>query len=461
VEGEVTAALEPVMAALGLGGFALLASAVVGGELELLVETTETVTGCPSCGLVATAHGRREHLVREAPLAGVPVAIMWAKRVWRCGDPVCPKRTWSEQHPAIAPRSALTERAAGWILDQVGRAGRTVTAVRRELAVGGWHTVMRRVWRLGAPLVDEPARLAGVTGLGVDETVVLHAGAYPLSDPDAPPPAPGAVRRRSCAPQLVTGVVDTSPGRPPRLLDVLPGRTAAALTGWLEQRDQPWRDGVQVASLDPYRGYATALRRGLPDATRVLDAFHVVRLALAALDDVRRRVQQEQTGHRGRKHDPLYRARRVLRRRADRLTPANRQKIEAALTAADPDGEIWAAWIIAQHVMAIYPAPSAETGRARAEHAIKAALDCPVPEVARLGRTLHAWRDELLAYFTTDGASNGPVEALNLLIEKTRRDAHGFRNIANYRLRLLLTHGGIWNTPPEPRIRTRHPRMVA
>jgi transposase len=81
--------------------------------------------------------------------------------------------------------------------------------------------------------------------------------------------------------------------------------------------------------------------------------------------------------------------------------------------------------------------------------------------VARLGRTLRAWHHELLAYFATGGASNGPVEAINLLIEKTRRDAHGFRNIANYRLRLLLTHGGLWNTHPEPRIRTRHPRLVA
>jgi transposase len=32
---------------------------------------------------------------------------------------------------------------------------------------------------------------------------------------------------------------------------------------------------------------------------RVLDAFHVVRLGFAAVDDVRRRIQQELTGHRG------------------------------------------------------------------------------------------------------------------------------------------------------------------
>jgi transposase len=51
---------------------------------------------------------------------------------------------------------------------------------------------------------------------------------------------------------------------------------------------------VTTASLDPFRGYATALRMHLPDAVRVLDPFHVVRLAIACVDDVRRRVQQEQ-----------------------------------------------------------------------------------------------------------------------------------------------------------------------
>ena len=67
---------------------------------------------------------------------------------------------------------------------------------------------------------------------------------------------------------------------------------------------------------------------------------------------------------------------------------------------------------------------------------------CPIPEVARLGRTLRQWRTQLLAYFTTGGVSNGGTEAVNLVIEKTRRLAHGFRNFTNYRLRILLAADG-------------------
>ena len=75
-----------------------------------------------------------------------------------------------------------------------------------------------------------------------------------------------------------------------------------------------------MAALDTFRGYATALRNSLPHTTRVLDAFHVTRLGFAAVDDVRRRVQQQSTGHRGRRDDPLFKIRRLLRRRHENLT---------------------------------------------------------------------------------------------------------------------------------------------
>jgi transposase len=79
----------------------------------------------------------------------------------------------------------------------------------------------------------------------------------------------------------------------------------------------------------------------------------------------------------------------------------------------------------------------------------------------RLARTLDAWRPELLAYFDTDGVSNGPTEAMNALIKKVKRVGHGFRNFDNYRLRLLLHCGVDWQTQPTTPIRGRLPRSAA
>lgn len=262
------------------------------GELELLVETISTVSGCEGCGVVAIPHGRREHVVRDVPSGGRPVTLVWRKRIWRCEEPRCDRRTWSERSEAIRPKAALTERARMWAIRRIGEDGDTVEDLRLELGVS-WGTVMRAVREYGAPLVDDPDRLAGVVGLGVDETAWLRATAT-----------------RST--QYVTGIVDLSPGRPARLLDVVPGRSDRAYASWIGDREDSWRAGIGFAALDPFRGYATALRTELPHAVRVLDAFHVVRLGFQAVDEVRRRVQQQTLGHRGRTGDPLYGIRREL-----------------------------------------------------------------------------------------------------------------------------------------------------
>ena len=72
--------------------------------------------------------------------------------------------------------------------------------------------------------------------------------------------------------------------------------------------------------MDGFTGFKTATTEELPDAITVMDPFHVVRLAGDALDQCRRRVQQDTGGHRGHTGDPRYRARRTLQTGADLLT---------------------------------------------------------------------------------------------------------------------------------------------
>ena len=83
-----------------------------------------------------------------------------------------------------------------------------------------------------------------------------------------------------------------------------------------------------------------------------------------------------------------------------------------------------------------------------------------VPEVDRPSRTLRTWEEETLNYHRTN-ATNGPTEAVNLIIEKTRRLGHGCRIWNNYRLRLLLHCGVTYYTPPTKRIRGRKPPLAA
>jgi transposase len=90
---------------LGLDGFAVLAAEIAGGEWQLKVQTTATVVGCQGCGVRAELHGRRTVRVRDLPIGGRPVVLAWRKRIWRCVEPACGVRTWTEQTTAIQPRA--------------------------------------------------------------------------------------------------------------------------------------------------------------------------------------------------------------------------------------------------------------------------------------------------------------------------------------------------------------------
>ena len=175
----------------------------------------------------------------------------------------------------------------------------------------------------------------------------------------------------------------------------------------------------------------------------MLDAFHVVKLGSQAVDEVRRRVQQALHGHRGRKDDPLYRIRNLLRCAEERLTERQQTRLAAAIEAHEAHLEVFVAWQCAQQLRRVYHQPDPTTGRRLAEQIVASFPSCPIPEIARLGRTLKKWRREFLAYFDTAGASNGGTEAVNGLIELHRRIARGFRNRNNYRLRMLLIGGGL------------------
>jgi transposase len=128
-------------------------------------------------------------------------------------------------------------------------------------------------------------------------------------------------------------------------LDVVVGRSRDVLARWLAERGPAWCDQITLATLDPAAGYRLALVEHLANATLVVDHFHAIKLANSAIDDVRRRGQQTTVGHRGRKSDPLYRARRLFVTGFDRLSDERVAWTFEMLNAGDPDGEVAAACV--------------------------------------------------------------------------------------------------------------------
>ena len=146
------------------------------------------------------------------------------------------------------------------------------------------------------------------------------------------------------------------------------------------------------------------------------------------VDEIRRRVQKEATGKRGVKEDPLYRSRRLLLQGAEHLKKKQRDLLTELLEAGDKDGEVTIAWNAYQELRLIYYVPHAD-GPGQVQALLNKFGDCPIPEVKRLCKTLKKWQTEICAYFATKGASNGPTEAINGVIETTRRVARGLTQL--------------------------------
>ena len=219
---------------------------------------------------------------------------------------------------------------------------------------------------------DDPARFAGVRVLGVDEHVRLHQD------------------RRRRGPRELTGIVDLTRGEDhptARLLDLVRGRSGTAHENWLAERGKDFRGGAN-RRLDPFQGYKHAIDDKLQDATSVLDAFHIVKLADDALDEVRRRVQQDTTGHRGRAGDPLYQIRNLLRASLHRLTKRQQERLRAAFTAEETHISVEVTYHCAQQVREVFHQAIPAQGRCVAARLVERLPTCPIPEIARLGRTL-------------------------------------------------------------------------
>jgi transposase len=323
-----------------------------------------------------------------------------------------------EDHRIAAKNCLLTTRAAKWATVQVG-GGRTVSEVAAELACD-WHTVNDAVTTYGAALLAaDRKRLNKTSAIGLDETSFLRSGEYGHTS-------------------FVTTVADVENHQ---IIDILPTRKYTDVAGWIDGQPEAWKERIRFGALDMSATYAAVYSVMLPKAHQVVDPFHLIALANRCLDAVRRRVQTEQTGHRGRRDDPLYRARRVLLMGEEKLDAEATDRLASLLQLGDPNAEVAVAYRIKERLRDFYRTSNPDEARRILEelkdHCLKRAMP---PEIRKLGRTLKTWFDKICNYHLAK-VTNGPTESLNNLIKRIKRIGFGFRNFENYRIRALLYAG--------------------
>jgi transposase len=185
--------------------------------------------------------------------------------------------------------------------------------------------------------------------------------------------------------------------------------------------------------------YRAAVRQHVPHATLVVDHFHVVQLANQVVSAVRRRVTTTLRGRRVRKDDPEYGLRRRLLRNWEDLTAEKVTDMWNRLVDLGQAGdEILTAWIAKEELRTLLAL--ARTGASR--HQISQRLwtfyrwcaDADITELRRLATTIQDWWPQIEGFILT-GITNAASEGTNRLIKLEARNAFGFRNPVNQRLR--------------------------
>jgi transposase len=406
---------EILQAMVGLKDVAVVAYERHGPNVELMVEQVPGVVACPTCGARAQVKERPVVHYVDLPVYGTAMSLAWKKHRMRCTNGECTRQSWAlSDHRIAAKNCLLTTRAAKWATVQVGT---TVSEVAGELACD-WHTVNDAVTTYGKALLEaDRKRLNKTTAIGLDETSFVRSA-----------------NRTGYA----TTVADVENHQ---IIDILPSRHFVEVAGWLKKQPRAWKERVRFGALDMSATYAAVYTVILPKAAQVVDPFHLIALANRCLDAVRRRVQSEQLGHRGRRDDRLYKARRVLLVGEDKLSAEATLRLRSLLELGDPGAEVAIAYRVKERLRDFYRAANPDEARQLLEelqgHCLRRAMP---PEVQKLGRTIRDWFTKICNYHLAK-MSNGPTEALNNLIKRIKRVGFGFRNFENYRIRALLYAG--------------------
>jgi transposase len=196
--------------------------------------------------------------------------------------------------------------------------------------------------------------------------------------------------------------------------------------------------------MDGFGGYKTAAAEVLPEATSVLDPFHVVASTSSRWPGPGSTCPPAHpTGH---LRAPWSRRRPALTGTTHFAYPAPllnaRQKARLEAVFADEAHiAVELCWGFYQRLIAAYEHPVRRRGKTMMTtiiDSLRTGIPDALEELAQLGRTLWRRRTDVLAYFDHH-ASNGPTEAINGRLEALRRNALGFRNLTPYRLRSLRT----------------------
>lgn len=364
-------------------------------DYHIKAQASTDPAACPECkhtGLVG--FGRNEQLIKDLPMHGKRVGIYFDTRRFRCKE--CGK-TWLEKHPDFHPDRAMTARLVTWIGAQSIK--RTFASLAEETGVV--EGTVRNIFRDHVNELEATVRFETPQWMGIDE---IHL-----------------IKPRG----VITNIQNNT------VVELLANRNQDTIAKYLT--GLKGKDKVQYVAMDMWKPYKTAVNAVLPQATVVIDKFHIVKMANEALEKVRKSMRADLTlkQKRGLMHDRF-----VLLKRERDLTDKERFNLDGWVQNYPLLGE---AYRLKEAFYGVYDAKSVGQAAVTFDQWQKSIPPELHAHFHELTRAFQNWRPEILNYFDHP-VTNAYTESLNSLIRVMDRMGRGY-SFEALRAKVLFTEG--------------------
>jgi len=388
-----------IAVALGLPELKILWQQELENHIDVTVMYRRGEVTCPRCSMVTTKeHDRRQQLKQDRRLRDKVVFLTLMKRRFRC---LWCGKVFTEPDEVFGSRRRSSYRFREYLGQEALHQTVRRTAQKEKVGEG----LVRRCVaeeigrRLGAREVTETPEFIGLDEFSVRRRHLYHTAIC----------------------NLVKGEV----------MEVVEGQGRQKVEEYLDSLLDPER--VNGVAMDMHEPFRQAVQMCLPQAKVVVDKFHLIRHINGALDKVRSRLQG---GNRRGKRRDLFKSRYTLLKGAERLADWEKARLNELFYCYP---ELGRAWVLKESFRDWYRG----TNRSQAEERLRSLEDTIsndyLAEFKELLHTLGNWRQEILNYFDYP-ITNGFVEGKNNRIKTIKRMAYGYRNMDNFRLRILVTN---------------------
>jgi len=389
---------------LGLKDVNIKHSDEINGCWEIVLQSKLSFAICPTCKTPSSSvKDYREHRLIHKPTESIPVELFIIKRRFRCLNPACQTKTFTEEIEGLKKKHVYTDAFEEFIanmnkhMDIPTIKNRLLDNYKLDIPQSTIHHKLKNI-PTESNLVPYPIKTKYI---GLDEFSFIKRN---------------------------FGVILSDLEKYKTIDMVAGGKTTNTAKAVLKHIVPEFVEGACIDMWEPFK---IACLETLHNAKIVADKFHVIKLINRAIDDVRIRISQQLSEEQA---SYLFKNRFVLLTGKEKLNDCQRSKLPNLLAL---NSELKTIYEAKENLRDIYQIKNTNIAYPELRSWIIYSKASKITELIKVSETYSEWFTLIFNYWycpITNGFTEGKINKIKVL----QRKAYQFRHFYSLRYHVLL-----------------------